>query len=81
MPGGKKWLGMVERGILVSLCLLPAPAPFFLPLACLIRPAACFAGKGGFVSAEFCSFSEITMSWTIALATGCAAFYISPFIL
>ncbi len=77
--GCEKWFGMLERGLIVTLCFAPSHFFFLLPAVALVRPLGGFyAGKRCGLADDFSSVREAGMSWLVALATGACALYFMP---
>lgn len=69
----EKWYGIVERGVIVTLCFLGGPLLFALvPLLFARHLCLRLFGKRFATCEHFASLSELLLSWVVALATGWA---------
>ncbi len=67
----EKWYGMLERCLIVFLFILKWPFLLLLAILPLLRPMIFVLGKKHLhLQDNFVSFTEIILSWSIALLTG-----------
>jgi hypothetical protein len=70
-----KWYGMVERGFIVSFLILPGPFLFLFLAGVLARPLFYVLYKKRFgLNQSFISLLDMSLSWTVALASGLVFF-------
>ncbi len=67
----KKWYGMIERALIVSIFFLGRFFFLLIPVVFFTRIFIFAMGKNKLaIEKQFISFSEITLSWTVAVFTG-----------
>jgi len=75
----EKWYGIIERAVIVSVFLTGGYFFLLLILPLLARPVVFRLAKDRLgIEEKFVSFSEVSLSWLVALSTGIILYLIIP---